>query len=304
MINSDTRATFIKFMQIMVAHNPSRRCRKGSADILVNFDDIYPSNILLENIDEQTNINGLDAALHTFQICGKQVPRGYWMFCRGSREDTSGFSCGLWVLLHSVSVRVDDKGSHLAFTTTCDFIHKFFICEECSQHFYDMCSSVAAPFNTTRDFVLWLWATHNKVNEKLMKTESSLRTGDPKFPKIIWPPEQLCPSCYAVGSQTKNNVINWDHNEVFKFLVSYYGPMLVSRYKDIDSVIMDTKSGSEDLLSSRNAVTVPVGAAMVIAVASCLFGAVAYAWRSQQKNRKYFLQTLLFYIMLRWEDCV
>ncbi|KAJ0900383.1 putative thiol oxidase [Helianthus annuus] len=196
--------------------------------------------------------------------------------------------CGLWVLLHSVSVRVDDKGSHLAFTTTCDFIHKFFICEECSQHFYDMCSSVVAPFNTTRDFVLWLWATHNKVNEKLMKTELSLRTGDPKFPKIIWPPEQLCPSCYAVGSQTKNNVIIWDHNEVFKFLVSYYGPMLVSRYKVIDSVVMDTKSGSEDLLSSRNAVTVPVGAAMVIAVASCLFGAVAYAWRSQQKNRKYF----------------
>ncbi|KAL9995515.1 putative thiol oxidase [Helianthus debilis subsp. tardiflorus] len=79
MINSDTQATFIKFMQIMVAHNPSRRCRKGSADILVNFDDIYPSNILSENNDEQTNINGLDAALHTFQICGKQVPRGYWV---------------------------------------------------------------------------------------------------------------------------------------------------------------------------------------------------------------------------------
>ncbi|MFS7959508.1 putative thiol oxidase [Helianthus anomalus] len=110
MINSNTRATFIKFMQIMVAHNPSRRlvstlqqsepiatrfvvairatCRRyrllrrhfiGSADILVNFDDIYPSNILSENIDEQ-NINGLDAVLHTFQICGKQVPRGYWVY--------------------------------------------------------------------------------------------------------------------------------------------------------------------------------------------------------------------------------
>ncbi|MFS7959507.1 putative thiol oxidase [Helianthus anomalus] len=211
------------------------------------------------------------------------------MFCRGSREDTRGFSCGLWVLLHSVSVRVDDKGSHQAFTAICDFIHKFFICEECSQHFYNMCSSVTTLFNTTRGFVLWLWAAHNNVNEKLMKTESSLGTGDPKFPKIIWPPEQLCSSCYASGSQTKNKVINWNHNEVFKFLVSYYGPMLVSRYKDIDSVMnhADAKSGSEDLLSSRNTVAVPVGAAMAIAVASCLFGAVAYAWRSQQKNRKY-----------------
>ncbi|KAI3817255.1 hypothetical protein L1987_11044 [Smallanthus sonchifolius] len=140
------------------------------------------------------------------------------MFCRGSRDDTRGFSCGLWVLLHSLSVRVDDGESQLAFTATCDFIHKFFICEECSEHFYDMCSSI----------------------------------------------------------------INWNHNEVFKFLVSYYGPMLVSRYKDHDSVIMshvdiESNTGSEDLFDSRNAVAVPVGAAMGIAVASCLFGAMAYA---------------------------
>ncbi|KAI3730639.1 hypothetical protein L1987_61811 [Smallanthus sonchifolius] len=288
MIKPDTRATFIKFLQIMVSHNPSRRCRKGSAEILVNFDDLYPSNNLSVNKDKQTTITEL-GTLHTFKICGKQVPRGYWMFCRGSRDDTRGFSCGLWVLLHSLSVRVEDGESHLAFTATCDFIHKFFICDECSQHFYDMCSSVTTPFNTTRDFVLWLWGTHNKVNERLMKTESSLGTGDPKFPKIIWPPQQLCPSCYTSGNQTKNSIINWNHNEVFKFLVSYYGPMLVSRYKDHDSVIMshvESNTGSEDLLDSRNAVAVPVGAAMGIAVASCLFGAVAYVWRSQQKNRK------------------
>ncbi|XP_076942111.1 sulfhydryl oxidase 1-like [Bidens hawaiensis] len=286
MIKSDTRATFIKFLQIMVAHNPSRRCRKGTAKILVNIDDLYPSNNLLVNKDENTDTNGLDA-LHTFHICGKQVPRGYWMFCRGSRDNTRGFSCGLWVLLHSLSVRVDNEESQLAFTATCDFIHKFFICEECRQHFYKMCSSVTTPFNTTRDYALWLWSTHNKVNERVMKTESSFGTGDPKFPKIIWPPQQLCPSCYT--NQTKNNVTNWDRNEVFKFLVNYYGPMLVSRYRDNDSVITShVDTSSEDLLASRNSVAVPVGAAMAIGVASCLFGAMAYIWRSQQKSRKYF----------------
>ncbi|KAK9063700.1 hypothetical protein SSX86_017572 [Deinandra increscens subsp. villosa] len=223
MIKSDTRATFIKFLQIMMAHNPSRRCRKGIAEILVNFDDIYPSNTLSTNKDEQTNITVL-GALHTFKICGKQVPRGYWTFCRGSRDDTRGFSCGLWILLHSLSVRVDDSESQLAFSATCDFVHKFFICEECSQHFHDTCSSVTTPFNTTREFVLWL-KPH---------TETALSTGT----------TMRCSSSCNLGS--------------------------------------------EDLLASENTVAVPMGAAIAIAVASCLFGAVAYVWRSQQKNRKYF----------------
>ncbi|XP_023762861.2 sulfhydryl oxidase 2 [Lactuca sativa] len=292
MIKSDTRAIFIKFLQLMVAHHPSRRCRKGSANILVNFDDLYPSNISSINKDEMDNIIGLDA-LSTFQICGKQVPRGYWMFCRGSKKDTRGFSCGLWVLLHSLSVRVDDEESQIAFKATCDFIHKFFICEECSQHFYKMCSSVSPPLNTTREFVLWLWTVHNKVNERLMKTESLLGTGDPKFPKIPFPPTQLCPSCYSKNQTNENNSsINWDHNEVFKFLLDYYGNMLVSSYKDKDTDIIShvsiTSQVDSDDLVSGTAIVVPVGAAMAIAVASCLFGALAYVWRSQQKNRKYF----------------
>ncbi|GJY43123.1 sulfhydryl oxidase 2-like protein isoform X2, partial [Tanacetum coccineum] len=290
MIKLDTRVMFIKFLQIMVAHNPSRRCRKGSAHILVNFDDLYPSHMLSLNKDEMANSTGL-GALHTFQICGKQLPRGYWMFCRGSKNDTRGFSCGLWVLLHAISVRVDDGESQLAFTTTCDFIHKFFICEECSQHFYDMCSRVLTPINTTRDFVLWLWSAHNKVNERLMKTESSLGTGDPKFPKIIWPPKQLCPSCYNnSGNLTNNSQIKWDYSEVYAFLIDHYGSMLVSRYKDKDTKVashadLKDNTGSEDLVASiNNALVVPVGAAMAIAVASCLFGALAYVWRSQQKR--------------------
>ncbi|XP_024990142.1 sulfhydryl oxidase 2-like isoform X2 [Cynara cardunculus var. scolymus] len=286
MIKSDTRATLIKFLQVMVAHHPSRRCRKGSADILVNFDDLYPSNISSVNKEELNNSTGL-GALRTFQICGKQVPRGYWMFCRGSKNDTRGFSCGLWVLLHSLSVRVDDGESQLAFTAACDFIHKFFICEECSQHFYEMCSSVSSPFNRTHDFVLWLWTAHNKVNERLMKTEASLGTGDPKFPKIIWPPNQLCPTCYAAENVRTGN--NWDHDEVFKFLVRHYGKMLVSHYEDkeiMSHVNVKSSTVSEDLVGSTNALVVPMGAAVAIALASCLFGAVAYVWRSRQKNRK------------------
>lgn len=124
-----------------------------------------------------------------------------------------------------------------------------------------------------------------------MKEEASLKTGDPKFPKIIWPPKQLCPSCHhSRGPKDKGGgQIDWKRDEVFKFLISYYGNTLVSLYKEKGLLVGDgTTVILED--SSTNAVVVPVGAALAIALASCAFGALACYWRSQQKNRKYYHQ--------------
>ncbi|XP_061365027.1 sulfhydryl oxidase 2 isoform X2 [Gastrolobium bilobum] len=283
MIKPGTRASLIKFLQLLAAHHPSRRCRKGTAELLVSFDDLYPTDFWSTNKQEDDK-----SSIRNLQICGKDVPHGYWMFCRGSKNDTRGFSCGLWVLMHSLSVRIEDGESQFTFNAICDFIHNFFICEECRQHFYKMCSSVSSPFNKARDFALWLWSSHNKVNERLMKDEASLDTGDPKFPKTIWPPKQLCPSCY-LGHDQMNNKIEWNLDEVFKFLTSYYGKTLVSLSKDRSIVGNDRTDGAvEDLVVSTNAIVVPVGAALAIAVASCAFGALACYWRSQQKSRKYF----------------
>ncbi|XP_016472923.1 sulfhydryl oxidase 2 isoform X3 [Nicotiana tabacum] len=290
MIKPETRASLIKFLQLLVAHHPSRRCRKGSADVLVNFDDLCPSSTMLVNNEEAESCSK-KGAIGNYQICGKEVPRGYWMYCRGSKNDTRGFSCGLWVLLHSLSVRVEDGESNMAFRSACDFIHNFFVCEECRQHFYEMCLSVSTPFKKARDFALWLWRAHNQVNKRLIKEEASLGTGDPEFPKAIWPPKQLCSSCYLSPSKTseENNKIDWDEDEVFKFLVSYYGKELVTLYKDNEQQGggKTEKIVAEELVASTNAVVVPVGAALAIAVASCAFGALAYIWRSRQKNRKY-----------------
>lgn len=194
-------------------------------------------------------------------------------------------SCGLWVLLHSLSVRIEDGESQFAFTTICDFIHNFFVCEECRQHFYEMCSSVSSPFNKARDFALWLWRAHNKVNERLLKEEETMGTADPKFPKMIWPPRQLCTSCYrSHGSQQQ---IEWDVDEVHKFLINYYGITLASLYKSNSALGNVVANGVlDEPTASTNAVAVPVGAALAIALASCAFGVLACYWRSQQKSRK------------------
>lgn len=123
-----------------------------------------------------------------------------------------------------------------------------------------------------------------------MKEEASQGTGDPKFPKMIWPPKQLCPSCYLAQSPKSdvNNQNDWDRNEVFKFLASYYGNTLVTLYKDKE-LLDDAGSNKEaiDELATSAHALVPLGAALAIALASCAFGALACFWRSKQKNRKY-----------------
>ncbi|PKA56941.1 Sulfhydryl oxidase 1 [Apostasia shenzhenica] len=289
-IRKETRVAFIKFFQLLVAHHPSRRCRKGTAGILVNFDDLWPSDY--SNNSREGSLSHMQDGARSFSICGKEVPRGYWIFCRGSRNETRGFSCGLWVLLHSLSVRAGDGEAQQTFITICDFIHNFFMCEECRRHFHEMCSSVSTPFETTRAFVLWLWRSHNKVNERLIKVEKELRTEDPRYPKIIWPPKQLCESCSnSTSNQSGGMMPEWNEDEVFKFLVAYYGSTIISSYKD-ETITSSRKDESvvDDVITSNHAVAVPVGAALAIALASCTFGALACFWRTQQKNRKYLHQ--------------
>ncbi|GJN15147.1 hypothetical protein PR202_gb02040 [Eleusine coracana subsp. coracana] len=240
MIKPETRDSLIRFLQILVAHHPSKRCRRGSADLLINFDDHWPTNLSLSS-QESSRLLG-SVAVDNHWICGKEVPRGYWMFCRGSRSDTRGFS-------------------------------------------------VSVPFKSARDLALWLWSTHNKVNERLMKEEKELGTGDASFPKVIWPPTQLCPSCYRSSSRTADEAVQveWDEDEVFQFLVNYYGKMLVSSYKEsyTESLQENKQLGSiSDDSSASSAATVPLGAALGVALASCTFGALACFWRAQQKNRK------------------
>ncbi|WOK93034.1 sulfhydryl oxidase 2-like isoform X2 [Canna indica] len=290
MIKPSNQAPLIKFLQLLVAHHPSKRCRRGIADLLVNFDDLWPSGPLPVSSAESSILQE-EEILKSYPICGKDVPRHYWIFCRGSKNDTRGVSCGLWILFHSLSVRVRDGESQLLFMAICDFVQNFFVCDDCRRHFYEMSSRISLPFNTSRDLSIWLWRAHNQVNERLMKEEKDLGTGDPIFPKVTWPPKQLCPSCYVSSSRKSsgNKQIDWNQDEVYKFLIRYYGTTLVSSYKDA-TLSSNRNDESYDMTSSTNSVAVPVGAALAIALASCTFGALACFWRAQQKSRKYLHQ--------------
>ncbi|KAK7353802.1 hypothetical protein VNO80_19254 [Phaseolus coccineus] len=52
------------------------RCRKGTAEFLVSFDDLYPTDFWSTKQEDDKS------SVRNFKICGKDVPRGYWEMFR------------------------------------------------------------------------------------------------------------------------------------------------------------------------------------------------------------------------------
>ena len=233
----EARKAFESFLALASETHPIETCHRGLTNLMTTLDDKWPK-------DGHATTGVIRAALTLdVRVCGKPrgedvtvVPR--WVECAGSVAGLRGYTCGVWMLLHSLAVRV--PGSSI---TNMEFIHAiegwvrhFFPCEECRTHFLSLIESPATGFG---DFIeradgasMWLWKAHNIVNARLaaedakeIPDEVKLRTGDvlaksdPSHPKVQFPPKSLCPSCYE---RTAGGEDSWDEVHVSEFLTSYY----------------------------------------------------------------------------------
>ena len=233
----EARQAFESFLAFESETHPIETCHRGLTNLLTTLDDKWPK-------DGRATTGMIRAALTLdVRVCGK--PRGedvtivpQWVECAGSVAGLRGYTCGVWMLLHSLAVRV--PGSSI---TNMEFIHAiegwvrhFFPCEECRTHFLSLIESPATGFG---DFIqrtdgasMWLWKAHNIVNARLaaedakeIPNEVNIRTGDvlaksdPSHPKVQFPPKSLCPSCYE---RTAGGEDSWDEVHVSEFLSSYY----------------------------------------------------------------------------------
>ncbi|KAL3678384.1 hypothetical protein R1sor_021340 [Riccia sorocarpa] len=291
LLKSKHRTPFIRFLQLLVVHHPSKRCRAGTADALVNIKDAWPAEHTREfdehvtsGAESETVIAHVEA-LKRLHLCGGKLPSGHWTTCK---SETGGYSCGLWYLFHAISVRVDDAESNTALRTIRGFIENFFVCEECRVHFMKMSASAVETVNTRRGLVLWLWRAHNEVNKRLAE-ETIANKVHTSRPKIQWPSKRLCPSCRKHGDTDEDS--EWDEDNVYRFLKKFYGDDLDTTFEgdsEILSKVVHSESGGSRVEETitNSSVAVPVGAAVGIAIASCGFGVAACCWRLQQKKRK------------------
>ena len=174
------------------------------------------------------------------------------MSCKGSQNYFRGYPCGLWSLMHTVTViSLKLPELHLVGTSKVvlhamvKFVVKFFTCEECRLHFTDLVTSLMRdPLNYDGDAILWLWEAHNIVNNRLKDAKST----DPVYPKVLFPTYQVCPYCYVklkkesfavpswnnVGFKDGDSLIRssiviqksvflWNKTAIFLYLCNFYG---------------------------------------------------------------------------------
>ena len=130
-----------------------------------------------------------------------------WTNCNGSLPHFRGYPCGLWMLMHTVTIlSLPTHTPHSltftskeALTILAGFVRNFFSCEFCRRHFSEMAISISqGGVRHDGDAVLWLWEAHNVVNKRLKDSISS----DPIYPKIMFPSYKVCPFCYKLVKDT------------------------------------------------------------------------------------------------------
>lgn len=173
-------------------------------------------------------------------------PQSKWSSSCTKGVDGMGYTCGLWILFHMMTVGVVEYNSMISFTddglleelsittvsaaeTLRNMIEQFFQCDYCRMNFlesydncdHDRCTRLSEKTHTFRQWIelpVWLLETHNAVNLRLAR-ERAERAGNSISQQELdltqWPPKEECTTCWLEHG-------GWDEEMMYKFLRTEY----------------------------------------------------------------------------------
>uniref|UniRef100_UPI0037E78FEC sulfhydryl oxidase 1 n=1 Tax=Semicossyphus pulcher TaxID=241346 RepID=UPI0037E78FEC len=165
------------------------------------------------------------------------LPEGVrWVGCQGSEPQLRRYPCGMWTLFHVLTVQAYSTGStdpQEVLSTMRNYVHNFFGCRPCAEHFENMAREGMSEVNTLKSAVLWLWSRHNRVNNRLAGALSE----DPNFPKFQWPTPEMCSSCHMLS---ENGDHMWKVEQVLSFVLSYFSSSrILTDYLESESQVLE-----------------------------------------------------------------
>ncbi|XP_072421946.1 sulfhydryl oxidase 2 isoform X2 [Chiloscyllium punctatum] len=195
--------------------------------------DKIPYNAILDLVNNKMRISGMFL-----------TNRVEWVGCQGSQPQYRGYPCSLWTLFHTLTVQAATHPTmhilpgfdspQILLQVIRKYIHYFFGCRECAQHFEEMAKESMDKVTTLDDAILWLWRKHNEVNNRLAGAPSE----DPMFPKVAWPTPDHCPTCH----EEIKGLHTWNEKEVLTYLKSYYSVDSISlKYSEYELQANKTK---------------------------------------------------------------
>ena len=99
-----------------------------------------------------------------------------------------------------------------------EYVRHFLGCRDCANHFTNMAAHVEHDVRNGSDGVMWLWRSHNLVNQRLQGDH----TEDPDHPKIQWPSQKACPECKQVIRGRYGTSERWREDQVLPYLLEFY----------------------------------------------------------------------------------
>lgn len=210
---------------------------------------------------------GVDVPHHDRVMDDSLPANNRWTVACTHNERGMGFTCGLWDLIHIVTIGTSIP-THRMFAFRSGyiaepkqiaevmkrFIWHFFPCDVCRWNFNDMyercghnhCkrlidtmpelsgASSETQIEQGRELVMWFWEVHNAVSVRLMREAASREnrkaTGREEL-AAVFPTKSQCPTCWL-----KNDMSRYDPDEVYDFLRGWYWPQMEqvdSRFKSI-----------------------------------------------------------------------
>ncbi|XP_008061557.1 sulfhydryl oxidase 1 isoform X2 [Carlito syrichta] len=148
-----------------------------------------------------------------------------WVGCQGSEPHFRGFPCSLWVLFHFLTVQASQHSAghpqekaqaQEVLQAIRGYVRFFFGCRDCASHFEQMAAGSMQQVESLDQAVLWFWSSHNRVNARLAGAPSE----DPQFPKVQWPPRELCSACH---NELRGEPV-WDVDATLHFLKAHFSP--------------------------------------------------------------------------------
>ena len=278
--STKVRSGFIEWVDLLAEAHPSARCRKSCRYMHKHLDKIWPKT------SEKPTPH-----IARFHICSRSYKKKSWGGCAGSIPDKRGFTCGLWQLLHALSLGIADGNVGVWVEGVKSFTEFFFGCEECAKNFLKaLDKDEVKQLHSKEELVMWLWRTHNKVNARLSEEELAEGTADPAFPKVQWPPHSLCPEC--IPRKSTDSLIDWNEEQVLLFLKKFYsgetvkGPTSITNRKELRHEVL-AEAAPTDVFDNADAAALQLNEASSLDMSTVVFvGLLICAIIAVRRNRK------------------
>lgn len=239
---------------------------KFIADLRTRLDDkrhTYDKNGLsAQEMRDLLELSGADAVRLRYS-------RENWVSCLESDRQQKGYTCSLWLLFHSLTVGEYLKAAPvrikptLVLFTMRDYVTTFLGCTVCSSNYKKETESLEGSLTARNSSVLWLWRTHNYINQRLNNEKQKEKQS---LINVLFPSYSRCPKCIKsdiseIGVDGKTIAdVDWNETNVLEYLISTYRPDKSVSPMEMASLISNIRSKvNYDLIDGSNKIDIGGG---------------------------------------------